>query len=110
MRTNQEADLVDGWSPDGSRIVFHQSRPGDPTLTNWTYQFMNTDGSNQIEIAGLEWLPSHDLSRRATFAFNQTITVVNLNGSGALELLPRGSALDLLLPGMPWSPDGPRLV
>ena len=108
MTTNQEADLVDGWSRDGSRIVFHQSRPGDATLANWSYWFMNSDGSNQIEIAGIEWLPSHDLTRRASSSFNQTITVVNLNGTGALELLPRGSAPDVLLAA--WSPDDTRLV
>jgi TolB protein len=95
------------WSPDGTRIVFHQSSRASGWSNNvWT---MNPDGSDKRRLtAGLnelrpEWSPD---SARIVFQSPFDISTVDRNGSGQVALT--SSSDDESWPQ--WSPDGRRIV
>lgn len=112
--TNTPDALEDSpvWSPDGSQIAYHrQNLTGD----FHTY-IMNADGTDQapFELLGNGFEPtwSPDGGRiafrggRSEGPAGPTIFVVNVDGTGLLELTP-----DAPWNGGPvWSPDGSRLA
>jgi Tol biopolymer transport system component len=104
-----------GVSPDGSQIAYFEQE-NDASVwaaTASSLWVMNADGTDRHQIIGakdlvegwpghLEWSPD---GTRLTFEMDQSIYVVNSDGSGLALVANRATGRDAY-----WSPDGTRIA
>ena len=101
-------DILDSWSPDGTRLLFHSDRTGRPQVF-----VMNADGSGQTRLTnvgdnwGGAWSPRGD-----TIAFASSrggrLQIYTMDSTGRGQRRLMSSTGDDWLPA--WSPDGGRLT
>jgi TolB protein len=109
LLTNSGAnDILDGWSPDGTRLVFHSDRTGNQEVF-----VMNADGSRQTQLTsggdnwGGSWSAHNDAIAFASGRSGRLqIYTMSSDGSGRRRLMTSGG--DDWLPE--WSPDGGQLA
>jgi Tol biopolymer transport system component len=108
LLTNSGAnDILDGWSPDGTRLVFHSDRTGQQQVF-----VMNADGSGQTQLTsagdnwGGSWSPHDTIAFASARSGPLQIYTMNRDGSGQRRLMT--STGDDWLPE--WSPDGGKLA
>ena len=98
-------DILDGWSPDGSRLLFHSGRDGNGELYT-----MAPDGSDLQNIsrnAAEDWWASWSADGRIVFQSNRSgpfqLYVIDTPGMPAVAV----TGLDPVDYNQPaWSPDG----
>ena len=101
-------DILDSWSPDGTRLIFHSDRTGRPQVF-----VMNADGSGQTQLTnvGDNWGGAWS-SRNDTIAFASSrggrLQIYTMNSNGKDQQRLMSSTGDDWLPA--WSPDGGRLA
>jgi Tol biopolymer transport system component len=102
------------WSPDVSKLAFVSERSGG----GFAIFLMNADGTNKVEITpityhleswrvsfwSMSWSPFGD---RIVFEDGDDIFVINIDGSGRLNLTVANSERDV---SPAWSPDGSRIL
>jgi dipeptidyl aminopeptidase/acylaminoacyl peptidase len=107
VKPNPDQDFLDGWSPDGSRLLFHRRDAGEPYNANRRFWTVNADGTGELQLTTPGWWVAPDFTKLAAIGPG-VITVAGLDGSDARLLhLPVQSTS---FPPYPWSPDGTRLA
>ncbi len=110
LLTNSETiEIARGWSPDGSRIIYHAIQDGDTAI--WS---MNSDGTNPIRLTDSS---SNNSQPVISPDGNQIVFISDRNGSDQVYLMNLdGSHVtqlttdDLDYNWPTWSPDGSQIL